>query len=202
MGQSGQCSDPSLPLHHTNGLPLVPGLIELSTVETVAAGGRHVGYPPHTLLVRSSPGQPRSPAAQYSGVRWIRPENWLPFQKRTFVTPAFPGYVSGHSTFSRAASEILTAFTGSPFFPGGLGTFTAPKNSYLTFELGPSENVQLQWATYFDAADQSGMSRIRGGIHPPVDDFTGRQLGRRWVAGPRNCRGGILTARCERRPRR
>lgn len=177
MGQSGQCSDPSLPLYHTNGLPLVPGLIELSTAETVATGGRHVGYPTNTLLVRSWPGQPRSPASQYSGVRWIRPENWLPFQKRTFVTPAFPGYVSGHSTFSRAAAEVLTAFTGSPFFPGGIGTFTASKNAYLTFELGPSETVQLQWATYFDAADQSGISRIWGGIHPPVDDFTGRRVG-------------------------
>jgi len=198
MGQSGQCSDPSLPLHHTNGLPLVPGLIELSTVETVAAGGRHVGYPPHTLLVRSWPGQPRSPAAQYSGVRWIRPENWLPFQKRTFVTPAFPGYVSGHSTFSRAAAEILTAFTGSLFFPGGLGTFTAPKNSYLTFEMGPSEKVQLQWATYFDAADQSGMSRIWGGIHPPVDDFTGRLVGaevgrRAWELARRYFDGSVRT---------
>jgi len=35
----------------------------------------------------------------------------------------------------------------------------------------------LQWATYYDAADQVGVSRIWGGIHPPVDDFTGRQVG-------------------------
>ena len=31
----------------------------------------------------------------------------MPYQKRTFVTPAFPGYISGHSTFSRAAAEVL-----------------------------------------------------------------------------------------------
>ena len=33
--------------------------------------------------------------------------------------PPFPGYVSGHSTFSRAAAEVMTAFTGSEYFPGG-----------------------------------------------------------------------------------
>jgi hypothetical protein len=35
----------------------------------------------------------------------------------------------------------------------------------------------LQWATYFDAADQVGISRIWGGIHPPADDFAGRRVG-------------------------
>jgi hypothetical protein len=196
LGQLGQSSDPSAPRFHTNGLPLVPGLVELATAETSANGGRHAGYPLGSLLVLSWPGQPRLPAAQYSGARWIRPENWLPFQKRTFVTPAFPGYVSGHSTFSRAAAEVLTAFTGSPFFPGGLGTFTASKNNYLTFELGPSENVQLQWATYFDAADQSGISRIWGGIHPPADDFAGRRVGaevgqRAWALARRYFDGSV-----------
>lgn len=177
MGQSGQCSDPTAPRYHTNGLPLVPDLIELSTTDTVTEGGRHFGFPAGSLLVKSWPGQPGNPTTQHSGVHWIRPEIWMPFQKKTFVTPAFPGYVSGHSTFSRAAAEVLTAFTGSAFFPGGMGTFTAAKNSYLSFELGPSENVQLQWATYFDASDQSGISRIWGGIHPPADDFTGRRIG-------------------------
>lgn len=177
MGQAGQCSDPTAPRYHTNGLPLVSGLIELATAETAIEGGRHFGFPAGSLLVKTWPGQPGNPAGQHSGVRWMRPEIWMPFQKKTFVTPAFPGFVSGHSTFSRAAAEVLTAFTGSPFFPGGMGTFTAAKNSYLTFELGPSENVQLQWATYFDAADQSGISRIWGGIHPPADDFAGRRVG-------------------------
>src|SRR5207253_7125220 len=45
------------------------------------------------------------------------------------------------------------------------------------FENGPSAPVQLQWATYYDAADQAGLSRIWGGIHPPVDDFAGRRTG-------------------------
>src|SRR5213076_280535 len=84
---------------------------------------------------------------------------------------------SGHSTFSRSAAEVLTAVTGSPFFPGGIGTFTAPADTGLRFERGPSQDLQLQWGTYYDAADQAGLSRIWGGIHPPIDDFSGRRAG-------------------------
>jgi len=35
----------------------------------------------------------------------------------------------------------------------------------------------LQWATYKDASDQSSLSRIWGGIHPPADDIPGRIIG-------------------------
>ena len=95
----------------------------------------------------------------------------------TFVTPNFSGYVSGHSTFSRAAAEVLTMITGNPYFPGGIGEFKAEKEKFLSFESGPSIDVVLQWATYKDAADQCGLSRIWGGIHPPIDDIEGRRLG-------------------------
>ena len=44
-------------------------------------------------------------------------------------------------------------------------------------EAGPTQPVTLQWASYYDAADQVGLSRIWGGIHPPVDDFAGRRVG-------------------------
>jgi hypothetical protein len=101
----------------------------------------------------------------------------MPYQRRTFVTPAFPGYVSGHSTFSRAAAEVLTALTGSAYFPGGLGEFEATPGDYLVFEDGPSVAVRLQWGTYYDAADQAGQSRIFGGIHISADDYNGRRLG-------------------------
>ena len=80
-------------------------------------------------------------------------------------------------TFSRAAAEVLAAFTGSAFFPGGLGEFVAPQNAFLKFELGPSETVVLQWATYYDASDEAGLSRLYGGIHPFFDDFGGRLMG-------------------------
>ncbi len=70
----------------------------------------------------------------------------------------------------------MTLLTGTPYFPGGIGEFTFHKNEYLEFEAGPSEDVVLQWATYYDAADQAGISRLYGGIHVRADDFVGRRL--------------------------
>jgi len=172
-GGLGQSSDPGLPSYHTNGLPLVPDLIELVT-DTTVASGRHAGLTPGKIAVFCWPGQPDFPDTDTSGVRWIHAEDFMPYQKRTFVTPAFPGYISGHSTFSRAAAQVMTAFTGSKWFPNGLGSFTITK---LINEAGPTQPVSLQWASYYDAADQAGLSRIWGGIHPPVDDFGGRRVG-------------------------
>jgi hypothetical protein len=172
-GGLGQSSDPGSPSYHTNGLPLVPDLIELVTSATVASG-RHAGLTPGKIAIFCWPGQPEFPDTDTSGVHWIHAEDFMPYQKKTFVTPAFPGYISGHSTFSRAAAEIMTAFTGSSWFPNGLGSFTITK---LINEAGPTEPVTLQWASYYDGADQVGLSRIWGGIHPPADDFAGRRVG-------------------------
>ena len=51
--------------------------------------------------------------------------------------------------------------------------------TFLGCEHGPSAPVRLGWATYFDASDQSGQSRIHGGIHVPADDAAGRIMGAR-----------------------
>ena len=73
---------------------------------------------------------------------------------------------------------MLAAYTGSRYFPGGLFEQTfAP--GYLKFERGPSAPITLQWATYYDAADQAGLSRLYGGIHIAADDFAGRRIGSR-----------------------
>lgn len=176
LGGLGQSSDPSKPMYNTNGLPLVQGLIENVTwqmASTNSALSNSIGK----IAVHAWPGQPTNPITTYRGVKWILAETWVPYQRTNFVTPAFPGYISGHSTFSRSAAEVLAAITGSPFFPDGMGTYTSVSNISLGFEKGPSQTVRLQWGTYFDAADQAGMSRIWGGIHPPVDDFTGRIVG-------------------------
>ncbi|MEO0895774.1 MAG: DUF6851 domain-containing protein [Bacteroidota bacterium] len=111
------------------------------------------------------------------GVGWVPFQEWWPYQRISFVTPNFGGYISGHSTFSRAAAEVLTLLTGDPFFPGGMGEFPFPQRVSLVFERGPSQDVTLQWASYRDAADQSALSRIWGGIHPPADDIPGRRIG-------------------------
>ncbi|MBI3850805.1 MAG: vanadium-dependent haloperoxidase [Verrucomicrobia bacterium] len=179
MALQGQSSDPSSPSYNPNGLPLIPELIELVTSNTVASG-RHAGLTVGKIAVYNWPGGPTNPVTQHSGVKWIHGESWVPYQKATFVTPAFPGYISGHSTFSRSAAEVLAAITGTPYFPGGLfvaDIAVANTSTGLAFENGPSQPVQLQCATYYDAADQAGISRIFGGIHPPADDFPGRRTG-------------------------
>jgi hypothetical protein len=90
------------------------------------------------------------------------------------VTPAFPGYVSGHSTFSRAGAEVLTAITGNEYFPRGMWSVIV---DYLSVDVGPGAGLELQWATYYDAADDAGRSRLFGGIHIQADDFAGRKIG-------------------------
>jgi len=180
MGTLGQKSDPGGPGYHADGLPLVPGLVEVVTAESSAPGERHETLARYVgqVVVRSWRGEPGDIKKEVRGVGWIRAAEWLPYQKRTFVTPAFPGLVSGHSTYSRAGAEVLTQMTGSPHFPGGLGEFVAKQNGYMTFELGPTVEVRLQWSTYYDAADQAGQSRIWGGIHYAPDDFEGRKIGK------------------------
>jgi hypothetical protein len=178
LGAKGQSSDPSAPSYDPDGLPLEPGLVEVVTRASSAPGERHAALAGHIgeIAIRAWSGFPADPTARPSGVSWIRAVEWVPYQLPTFVTPAFAGYVSGHSSFSRAAAEVLTAFTGSSYFPGGLYERRVPAGS-LQIEHGPSEDVTLQWATYFDAADAAGISRLYMGIHVSPDDVAGRQVG-------------------------
>ena len=179
MADRGQSSDPSLPSWSANGIPLVEGFIELVGPDDTLAGaaGAHVGK--IKLRAWRGPDFVDDPATDAAGVSWVLAENWWPYQRPSFVTPPFAGYVSGHSTFSRAAAEVLTLFTGDPFFPDGMSDFRIPANEFLVFERGPSVDMVLQWATYRDAADQCSLSRIWGGIHPPADDIPGRLIGAR-----------------------
>jgi hypothetical protein len=200
MGGLGQSSDPDAPAYHPDGLPLVPGLVEMVTAASSAPGQRHAHLAGHAgeVAVRAWRGSPEDPAAQASGVGWIRAVDWVPYQRPTFVTPAFAGYVSGHSTFSRAAAQVMTAITGDPYFPGGLSEWTVEPGGLVT-ESGPSQPVTLQWATYDDAADHAGISRIFGGIHIPADDYAGRRLGAQcgddaWTLAQRYFDGTVDTA--------
>lgn len=178
LGGNGQSSDPDGPSYHPEGLPLEPGLIEVITEESSAPGERHAHLRRYIgeVALWSWRGEPGDRDAEIGGVDWIRAVDWIPYQRRNFVSPAFPGYVSGHSTFSRAAAEVLVELSGSEYFPGGLGTYTLDPG-YLFFEYGPTAPVQLQWGTYYDAADQAGQSRLWGGIHIRHDDFDGRIAG-------------------------
>lgn len=178
LGGQGQSSHPTGPAYDPQGLPLVDGLVEVVTAASSALGERHAELAGHVgeIAVRTWRGFPEDPATQTSGVGWIRAVEWVPYQRSTFVTPAFAGYPSGHSTFSRAAAEVMTAFTGDPFFPGGLSSWTT-KRGDLLHEEGPTQDVIIAAATYYDAADQAGISRLYMGIHIPSDDFEGRKIG-------------------------
>jgi membrane-associated phospholipid phosphatase len=85
--------------------------------------------------------------------------NWVPL----LTTPAFPEYVSGHSSFSAAAAAVLTTVFGDNYhfsatsigLPGVTRTFTS-------FE---------------QAAQEAGMSRIYGGIHFIFSDTEGLTAG-------------------------
>jgi hypothetical protein len=177
-------------------LPLVPGLVEVVTPASTRPGARHAHLRAHVgePAVRAWRGNPVKPG-EASGVGWILAEDWVPYQLPTFVSPAFAGYVSGHSTFSRAAAEVLSSFTGSPSFPGGLLEATVKRGTFRN-EAGPRRDLTLEWATYDDAADDAGTSRLIGGIHIRADDFAGRRLGSTcgkdaWALALRYFRGSV-----------
>jgi hypothetical protein len=85
---------------------------------------------------------------------------WTPL----WNTPAFPSYISGHSTFSSAAATALDSIFGSDF------SFTDSGD--------PTEDLVPRHFTSFDqAAQEAGMSRIYGGIHFLSDNVFGLQVG-------------------------
>ncbi|MGS2726214.1 T9SS type A sorting domain-containing protein [Psychroserpens sp. BH13MA-6] len=177
MAGKGQSSDASLPSYDPHGLPLIPGFIELITDTDPLSGASNENVDRIKIKAWKGPDFITDPSTDTAGVDWILGTHWWPYQRGTFVTPPFAGYLSGHSTFSRAAAETLTRLTGDSFFPGGMGTFDIQQNNFLVFEVGPTQNMTLQWATYQDASDQTSLSRIWGGIHPPIDDIRGRIIG-------------------------
>lgn len=119
-------------------------------------------------------GQPvRAWAGPFLGTRLIPGETWQPY----IPTPPFAEYMSGHSTFSASAAEILRSFTGSDrldaqaMIPAGA--------SAIEPGLVPRADVLLSWRTFSEAADEAGLSRRYGGIHFEDGDLAGRALGRR-----------------------
>jgi hypothetical protein len=177
MADIGQSTHPSRPNYNMEGIPLAPGFVELVRLGDPLAGENNEHVNKIKVYAWRGPDFIDDPDVDEAGVGWILAENWWPYQRPTFVTPPFAGYVSGHSTFSRAAAELLTLFTGDEYFPGGMSGFEVTANEFLVFEEGPSVDMTLEWATYRDASDQCSLSRIWGGIHPPADDLPGRLIG-------------------------
>lgn len=177
MAELGQSTDNTLDNYHVGGIPLIPDYIELVEEGDPLEGDENENVGKIKLFVWRGHDYIQDTDIDQAGVGWTLAADWWPYQRPSFVTPPFAGYVSGHSTYSRAAAEVMTLLTGSEYFPDGMGEFVAKKDEFLVFEQGPSQDVTLQWATYRDASDQCSLSRIWGGIHPPADDIPGRKIG-------------------------
>ncbi|MDT7838271.1 vanadium-dependent haloperoxidase [Aquabacterium sp. OR-4] len=119
------------------------------------------------------------------GTQTILGQHWRPFQRPTAPTPPFPEFVSGHSTFSAAASSVIAGLRGSN---------TIALTGYVLPELPRFEpvgqQVNLSVGTLSEAADWAGYSRRVGGIHFERGDLMGRALGKQV--------GSAVLARCQR----
>jgi hypothetical protein len=98
--------------------------------------------------------------AEHDGNPGTSPDpDWLPL----LTTPPFPGYTSGHSTFSSSSAAVLAAFFGSD-------------EMSFTFEaIGLSRDFTSLQA----AAEEAGISRIYGGIHYMSDNVAALESGRK-----------------------
>lgn len=110
---------------------------------------------------------------------------WVPYQEANFITPPFADFPSGHSHFSKAFALTMTAWFGpridnnqtffdllplmSPLFKqsqsGTYGIFTIPTGT-STIQTGvPFTQQTLAFDEWDDMSEQSGISRLYGGIH-------------------------------------
>lgn len=88
--------------------------------------------------------------------------------------PPHPSFVSGHSTFSGAGASVLTTLLGeSVTFSTSLDPHSGLTQKPLSAELIVSRSFDSFW----DAANEAGMSRIYGGIHYGFDNTSGLTLG-------------------------
>ncbi len=123
-------------------------------------------------------GKPVTAWAGYGkGTQTFDGGNWMPFQEPTIVTPPFPEYVSGHSTFSAAGAYILQQVTGFDLF--GDSYVAEPGSSHIEPGITPRLAVVLFWPYLSSAADEAGLSRRYGGIHFQQGDINGRALGQK-----------------------
>lgn len=131
------------------------------------------------------------------GTQDILGQDWQPYQNVTFVTPPFPEFVSGHSTFSMAAAKTIASFVGSDTFYDGttlgnydlddvsgidlLGQYVATELAFEEYPDGEAP-VVLQWETLTEAAQEAGISRIYGGIHIQDGNLRGLEVGEKVAA--------------------
>ena len=104
----------------------------------------------------------------------MRGADWKPYQRTTNPSPAFPEFLSGHSTFSGAAAAVLAALRGDRFDL----RFTFPAGGVPFDPSVPAAPVTLSWSSFTECAAAAGLSRRYGGIHFEQGDLQGRVMGR------------------------
>ena len=102
-------------------------------------------------------------------IRRVIDSTWEPL----IPTPPFPEYPSGHSTQSAAAAEVMTALLGEMSFHDS--TSVVIGHDVRAFD------------SFTAASNEAGISRIYAGIHFPIGNTAGRELGR--------CIGGHVVGR-------
>lgn len=122
--------------------------------------------------------QVRAWGGRFKGTQAVPGEQWQPYQSQVMaMTPPFPEFISGHSTFSAAGAEVLKSFIGSDAF-GASYTFERGSSKF-EYGLTPRARLTLSWPAFSAAADQAGMSRRYCGIHFADGDLYGRETGRK-----------------------
>lgn len=116
----------------------------------------------------------------------ISGELWMPYQEADFVTPPFADFPSGHSCFSQMGAAVMTAWFGAAvptvgrrrtdmklMSPVCEEVLECPFNkviigagkSRVQTGVVPAVDTVLEWNTWQQMADSSGLSRLYGGIH-------------------------------------
>ncbi len=139
----------------------------------------------------------------YYGGNNVSSSLWVPYQPSTFITPPFPDFVSGHSTFSSVGAKVLSKLIGndllklnleldvsllpivSPLFSNNqkientfyLHCFTIFPHCSEVNSSYPDKAITLRYNSWDDMALDAGISRIYGGIHYDVSNYSGYLLG-------------------------
>ncbi len=139
----------------------------------------------------------------YYGGNNVSSSLWKPYQPDNFITPPFPDFISGHSTFSSVGARILNKLIGnnllnlnlsidgtfmknvSPLFSNQnniedrfyLHCFTIfPQCSEINNSV-PNKAITLTYNSWDDMALEAGISRIYGGIHYDSSNYAGYLVG-------------------------
>jgi membrane-associated phospholipid phosphatase len=124
---------------------------------------------------------------------------WMPYQTANFVTPPFPDFPSGHSTFSQCFALVMGRWFGDRI-PNKICSFTSlpllsplfVRNKDLNLrrieiekgaseiqpKVAPAETVVLEFDTWQDMAESAGISRQYGGIHAQSAHLGGQAVAR------------------------